>query len=67
MADKQVQEPTAEESFRSTLDDCCVVMKKLMPLCKTVQECVDLCEFAILNDAQLQLLMQQITPLQLKK
>lgn len=56
-----------EASFRSSLEDVIVVVKKLSPLCKTPEELIGLCELAVSNDAQLTLLFQQVMPTRMRK
>jgi hypothetical protein len=73
MANEQQNQvpPTAEQqeesSFRSALADVCVIVKKLAPHCKTVQELIDLCSFAQSNNAQLRMLMNEVTPMSLRQ
>lgn len=57
----------AEEQFRSALADVLAVMRKLAPLCKTVDDMVGMTQLALENDGQLALMMQAVSPLQLRK
>lgn len=63
----QPPQQSEEDRIRSALEDTIAVVKKLGPLCKDVQDLVDLCELGLLNDAQLRLIMDRLAPVQLRK
>lgn len=52
---------TAEEGFRSCLEDLIPVVQKIGPYCKNIEELIDLCELALTSDAQLKILMSIVT------
>lgn len=62
MADEPV-----EDRFRSALQDVVVIVRKLAPLCKDIEELVGLAQSALENDGVLHLLLREVTPLQMKK
>lgn len=59
-------EEAAEADFRQNLLEVIIIVKKLAPLCKTVDELIDMAEFATRNDAQLRLLIREVSPLRLR-
>ena len=60
-------EQTVEQSFRASLDDTRVILKRLAPLCKSVNDMVELLDLAITNDSQLSILMDKVGPVALRK
>lgn len=63
-----VQEPATseDEQMRSALKDAAAVIRKLSPLCNSLNDLVDLIEFALISDAQLNLLKRELAPVSLK-
>lgn len=57
----------AQERFRSSLGDSVILLKKMIPLCQSIDEMVELFELAMVNDSQLSLIMERVSPLMLKK
>lgn len=51
---------TAEESFRSSLEDVIAISEKLYPYCNSVQDLVGIAKLALENDGQLRLLMSSV-------
>lgn len=58
MVDKELSQ---EEQFRSALQDVVAIGEKLSPYCKSVEELTGMVELALLNDAQLRLLMELVS------
>ena len=58
--------PSGEDRFRSALQDAAVILRKLAPLCKDVNEMVEMLELAAANEGQLTLLMDRIGPVRLR-
>ena len=54
------QKQTAEESFRSSLEEIIVISEKLTPYCNTVQDLIGMAKLALDNDGQLKLLMASV-------
>lgn len=63
----ETNQPTAEQSFRSSLEDTIVILTQLAPLCNDVAQLVEMCRLGLDNDAQLQLLIKQVNPLRLRQ
>lgn len=61
-----VAPPSGEDRFRSALQDAAVILRKLAPLCKDVNEMVEMLELAAANEGQLTLLMDRIGPVRLR-
>lgn len=59
-------EPTAEDRFRSALEDAVMILKKLAPKFGSVSDMAASMELALTNDGQLQLLMDIVTPLRMR-
>lgn len=58
MVDK---EASAEEGFKSSLEDVVAVASKLAPFCRTVEEMIGMAQLALENEGQLRLLMIMVT------
>lgn len=56
-------EPTLEEQFRDNIRDLIVILERFAPLCKSPDDLVGMLRLAISNDAQLALMMKELTPL----
>ncbi len=56
-----------EEEFRYGLEFTAILLRKLAPVCTTLDELVGMCEYAKTNDAQLRLLMREVGPVRMKK
>lgn len=54
------QKPTAEEVFRSSLEDVIAISEKLSPICESVDDLIGIAKLALDNAGQLRLLMQQM-------
>ena len=70
MADIPSQEqaqPTIEESFRNSLDDTIEVLEKIGPLCTDIDELVSMLKLAIKNDAQLALIIKQVSLVRMRR
>ena len=67
MADqKQAPEPAPADvyaSFRESLADAVAIVEKLVPVCGSVDDLVEMMKFALQNDGQLRLLLKEISPL----
>ena len=50
-----------EQGFRSSLEDVIAVVEKLGRVCQTTEELVEVCRLALTSDAQLRLLMREVT------
>lgn len=61
------EKPTVEDSFRDTLQDVIVVVKKLAPCCRSVNDLIGMAELAMQNDGQLFLLMEKVGPVTLRQ
>lgn len=48
---------SAEDQFRGELKDAAVLIAKLEPYCKTIEELLSVVNLAVENDGQLRLLM----------
>ena len=59
MAPVTDQRPSAED-FRSSLKELIAVGRKLMSLCVTSEELIEVAELAVLNDGQLRILMELV-------
>lgn len=70
-AQPQLQVPppkTDEDMFRDTFAQAAVVLRKLAPLCRDVNELAEMLEMAANgNDGCLNLLVDKLGPLQLKR
>lgn len=55
------QKLTAEESFRSSLEDVVAITEKLVTLCSSTGDLCEMCRVALTNDGQLALLMDKVT------
>lgn len=60
-------EPTTEMKFRESLEDTVIILRKLAPLCKDVDELIGMMELAMSNDAQLSLLIREVFPVKLRR
>lgn len=72
MAGREQPEPqhtvlNPEEQFRLALDDAVAILRKLAPLCGSVEELVGVAELAMTNDAQLRLLMDRVAPVHFRR
>lgn len=54
---RQPKEESREDNFRKSLQDVIDYSIKLAPICKSIDEMVQLCELAMTNSAQAQILM----------
>ena len=54
------KEETPIDAFRVSLKDVIEYSTKLSPICKSIDEMVQLCDLAMTNDAQAELLMRII-------
>ncbi len=50
-----------EDSFRKVLEDVRDVAAKLQPYCNTIQEMLELVELGTMNDAQLRIILKEVT------
>ena len=53
--------PTAEESFRASLEDVVSIAERLGPYCGSVEELAEMCKLALNNAAQAKLLLEKVT------
>ena len=68
MQTPQQPEPvTPDEAARLILADTVKVLRGLAPVCRTLEELIQLCEVAQTNDGQLRLLRDRIAPLELRQ
>ena len=58
MAEKQ--QPTIDD-FRSSIEDLITIAEKLSPYCSSVEELVGLLQLALTNDAQLKMILQNLS------
>lgn len=56
----ETQKQTAEQAFRSGLEDAITICKTLAAHCQTVEELIGMLELAVVNDAQMRLLIVQV-------
>ncbi len=69
MANEQQQgtnQPSPEDRYRSAVQDAAVVIRKLAPKCKSLDDLVGMLELAASNDGQLALLMDYLGALQFR-
>lgn len=59
-------EVQAEEDFRQNLREVIIIVKKMSPLCKSVEELIELADFATKNDASLRMLIERVSPLRMR-
>ena len=50
-----------EQAFRESLQDVVVVVEKMLPLCPSSSDLLDILALALANEAQLRLVLQQVT------
>lgn len=62
----QVPQPTAEDSFRSSLEDVILIIEKLAPHAKDLDGMMGMLKLALTNDSQLGLIMHMVRPVRLK-
>lgn len=55
------QKLTAEESFRSSLEDVVAVAERLMGLFPRTEDLLETCQLGLTNDGHLLLLMDKVT------
>ena len=55
------------DKFRDTFKEAAIVVAKLSTLCKTTDELVEVLNLAQTNDAQLELLIDRVVGLQMRK
>lgn len=60
MADRQTQ-TELESSFRESLGEVAAILEKIAPFCQTTEDAIGLIKLGTSNDAQLRLLMAQMT------
>ena len=54
---------TLEDQFRDNIRDMLAVLECFAPICKTPDDLVGMLKLALVNDGQLQLLLNKLTPL----
>lgn len=52
---------TAEENFKSSLEDVIAFGERLLPYCDSVQDLIEIAQLALSNDGQLALLLSLVT------
>ena len=62
----QTPQPTAEDSFRSSLEDVILIIEKLSPHSRDLQGMIDMLKLALTNDSQLGLIMHMVRPVRMK-
>jgi len=50
---------SAEDSLRSSLQDVVSLVEKLLPICDSTEDLLEVCKLALENDAQLKLLIRE--------
>ena len=53
---------SAEQQFRESLQDVVIILKKLVPHCRTPEDLIGMIELAQINDGQLAILWEQVNP-----
>ena len=66
MAEQPVTQAQVEESFRDSLRDLIVVVKKLAPHCNSLEDLLGMAELALTNNGQLHFIMSEVQPRQLR-
>lgn len=67
MAEPVLTEQQIEDSFRESLKDMIVVVRKLAPHCKNLEDLLGMAQLATTNQGQLRFLMNEIQPLRLRQ
>lgn len=60
MQERKASTEEIETSFRKVIEDISPIIKKLAPLCQSIEELTSMIELAVINDGQLRLLMKEV-------
>lgn len=61
------QEEAIRQSFKSSLEDCISILEGIGPLCRDIDELINMLELAIKNPSQLELIFTHLAPKKIRR